>query len=100
MTCIHLSQGMLYLCAGYINGAIAVWDLTTSKLEKIITDVHVSEVISAKIFDLNIEDNSISIISMEINGPIQNTKIIKNLILSSTVEKLPVFTKRFKNKNP
>ena len=59
-----------------------------------------SEVISAKIFDLNIEDNSISIISMEINGPIQNTKIIKNLILSSTVEKLPVFTKRFKNKNP
>ncbi len=65
---------MQYLVSGYKSGAIAVWDLQKYKLEKIINDVHTSEIMGAKIFHIT-DENVINIISAEVTGPVRLIEI-------------------------
>lgn len=40
---------MHYLLAGYKNGYVALWDINANKLEKLMTDIHESDVTVVKI---------------------------------------------------
>ena len=52
VTCLDVYPGMQYLVAGYKSGAVALWDLKTYKLEKLMPDVHETEVTGAKIYHI------------------------------------------------
>ena len=65
---------MQYLVSGYKSGAIAVWDLQKYKLEKLITDVHSSDIMGARIFHIT-DENVINIISAEVKGPVRLIEI-------------------------
>lgn len=41
---------MSYLVSGYKSGAVALWDMKSYKLVKILNDVHTSEIVSIKIY--------------------------------------------------
>lgn len=62
------------MVSGYKSGAIALWDIRNYKLEKIINDVHSSEVMSAKIFHIT-DENVINIVSAEVKGPVKLIEI-------------------------
>jgi len=40
--CMDLSQTMSYLVSGYKSGSVALWDMKSYKLVKILNDVHTS----------------------------------------------------------
>jgi hypothetical protein len=46
VSCIDFSiqpkslKGTQYLLIGYQSGAIAIWDMTTNKMDKFITEIH------------------------------------------------------------
>jgi hypothetical protein len=55
--------------AGYESGAIALFDMTTYKLVKIFNEIHTSEVLGVKIYQV-VEGKKtyISILSLELEG--------------------------------
>ncbi len=65
---------MHYLLAGYKNGYVALWDINSNKLEKLMTDIHESEVTVVKIQHIN-EENVITIITAEAKGKVFITEI-------------------------
>jgi len=52
---------------------LALWNLKTFKLEKIINDIHESEVVGAKIYQISEDRSSMGLISIEKNGPVYNS---------------------------
>lgn len=47
--CMDLSQGMKFLAAGYQSGTVALFDIQTYKLVKIMKEAHATEVLSVQI---------------------------------------------------
>jgi WD40 repeat protein len=94
--CIDFSLGMEYLVAGYENGSMALFDLQTYKLVKVISDVHETPVLAAKIYLINKVKSSVSFLSMEQSGQVTRTKInTKDFFKKSTKDGL--YDKRFKH---
>mgnify|MGYP000862920557 CR=1 FL=1 len=42
-----------HLLVGYKSGALALWEIGTHTLQKVLMNVHESEVVSAKVFHVN-----------------------------------------------
>jgi hypothetical protein len=73
--CIDLNDTMEFLLAGYESGALALFDMKTYKLIKVLNEVHGSEVLSAKIYFVDEESNSVRFLSMEIDGAVCCCKV-------------------------
>ena len=65
---------------GYIDGTVIVWELQTNKLVTVQECLHESEVVSAKIYDVEDSDNLLSLISVERDGAVYNSKIERSVL--------------------
>ena len=70
VTSIDLSQDMSYLLVGFDNGALALWNMRSYKLEKIILDCHETEIVCAKIYNLSEDGSQIRFVSFEKKGTV------------------------------
>ena len=57
VTSLDISADGGFLLSGYKGGQIALWDLVNYKLIKVVVDLHTSDVINAKIFDMDEQEN-------------------------------------------
>lgn len=71
--CIDLSQNMEYLVAGYESGALALFDMGAYKLVKIMSEAHDTEILGAKIINVNLEKHVVDIVSIEMVGAVVRT---------------------------
>ncbi len=51
VTCVDVTA--TYLLAGYKSGQLALWDIKTNQLQKIISNVHESYVIACRVFNVD-----------------------------------------------
>jgi WD40 repeat protein len=85
---------MQYLVAGYKSGAVALWDLRTYKLEKLMPDVHETEVTGAKIYHIT-DENIINIVSAEAKGRVYKVEVsYKGFFSGTTYTKVSLYEKR------
>ena len=56
VTSIYLTDDGKYLLSGYKKGTLALWDMVSYLLVKIIEEAHVTEVTSAKIYNITPEE--------------------------------------------
>jgi WD40 repeat protein len=56
VTSIYLTEDGKYLLSGYKKGTLVIWNMVDYKLVKIIEDAHVTEVTSAKIYNITPEE--------------------------------------------
>lgn len=95
--CIDLSQNMEYLVAGYESGALALFDMNSYKLVKIMTEAHDTEVLGAKIYNVNEEKHFVEVVSVEMEGAVVHTSInTKGGIFDKSTQK-DLITDRFKH---
>lgn len=71
---MDFTYGMQYMIAGHKSGALAIWDIMNYKLLKVINDIHDSEVVACKIYSMSEDTSLISVVSMEIKGPVFHTE--------------------------
>lgn len=79
VTCISVSEGMQFLVVGYIDGSVVVWELYTCKLVTVQVQLHCSELVSAKIYNVDEDNSLISLVSVEVDGSVFNSKIDRHL---------------------
>lgn len=98
MVCIDITESGSFLCAGYKEGTVALWDLTKYKVMKVMDDIHTSEVTAAKVYMVNEEVGSVNIVSAEESGRVRLTEIQrKNLFGGFNHTTTSLFEKRLKN---
>lgn len=84
------------MVAGYKSGAVALWDMKSYKLERLMTDVHETEVTGAKVYYIS-EENYVSIVSAEAKGKVCMTEVsYKGFFSGTTHTKTVLFEKRLK----
>jgi hypothetical protein len=67
---------MQFLVAGYIDGTVIIWELQTNKVVTVQEQLHNSVVVSAKVYDfIDATDSLISLVSVEAEGNVLNSKI-------------------------
>ncbi len=70
---------MSYLVSGYKSGVVALWDMKNYKLVKILNDVHTSEIVNVKIYNVDEDKHIVGILAMELSGPVCKIEIkLKN----------------------
>ena len=57
VTCVEISDDGGFLISGYKKGQVALWNLIDYKLIKFIADIHKTEVINAKIYYMDEQEN-------------------------------------------
>lgn len=95
VTSIYLTEDGKFLISGYKKGTLAIWNMVEYKLVKVIEDVHVTEVTSAKIYNITPEE-VIQIISMEDSGKVFLVDVNVRNWLGISVTKVPLYDKRLK----
>lgn len=80
VTCLDISNDGGFLLSGYKGGQVALWDLVNYKLIKILSDLHQTDVINAKIYHVD-EQESIYALSAEDAGRVQLIKYVKKNFL-------------------
>lgn len=75
VTCISVSAGMEFLSVGYIDGSLNVWDLRSNQVVTVQEQLHGSEVVSAKVYEIDEASSRLSLISVEADGVVLNSKI-------------------------
>lgn len=67
--CIDVSLNMEYTVAGYESGQVALFDMKSYKLAKIMNEVHFKRVVDIKIIDIVEEKNPhVNTISVDLSG--------------------------------
>jgi WD40 repeat protein len=95
VTCIFLTEDGKYLLSGYKKGTLALWDMVSYTLVKIMDDVHKSEVTSAKIFNIT-DEEVVKIISSEDSGKVWCTDVSMRAWLGVSVYKACLYDQRMK----
>lgn len=67
VTSLDITEKGTFLLSGYKKGQIALWDLESYKLLKVLGDLHNSEVVNAKIYHID-EGENICALSCEDSG--------------------------------
>lgn len=76
VTSLDIAPGMRWLVAGYKSGALALWDLTSYKLEKFMPDVHETEVTGAKVYFVGEDKKTeVLIVSAEASGKVKLVEV-------------------------
>ena len=70
VTSLDISACGGFLLSGYKKGQIALWDLLSYKLLKLITDLHTSDVVNAKLYHMD-ESENLYAVSAEDSGRVQ-----------------------------
>jgi len=73
--CVDLSAGMEFLLAGYASGAVALFDMGSYKLVKVLNEIHGSEILAAKIYSVDHEKPSVSFVSIEKLGAVCSCRV-------------------------
>lgn len=95
--CIDLSSTMEFLLAGYESGALALFDMKTYKLIKILNEVHGSEVLAAKIYFVDEEALSVRFLSIELDGAVCACKVSTTKGMFKKPKQDELFAGRFKH---
>ena len=66
VVCMDISPDGELLLAGYSNGYLAVWELTTLKLRKLLKDIHKTSIVACKFFRSN--KKKVELVSSDIEG--------------------------------
>ena len=88
VTCIDVAPGMRWLTAGYENGAVALWDMQNYKLEKLITDVHESQVTGCRVYHTAESKKEVLIVSAETTGKVKTIELKDQGFLRGTQAKI------------
>lgn len=80
VTCIDISDDGGFLISGYKKGQVALWDLVNYKLLRYISDIHNSDVINAKIYHMD-ENENLYAVSSEDSGRVQLIRYNKKSFL-------------------
>lgn len=80
VTCLDISDDGGFLISGYKKGQVALWDLITYKLVRVIPEVHSSDVTNAKIYHIDPSEN-IYAVSSEDQGKVQLIRFNKKNFL-------------------
>ena len=81
VTSLDITPDGGFMISGYKNGQIALWDLVEYKLIKIVSDIHQSDVINAKIYYQDESNNTLFAVSAEDSGKVQLIKFTKKNFL-------------------
>lgn len=96
MTAIDISDDGGFLISGYKKGQVALWDLITYKLIRLIPDVHGTDVINARIYYVD-ESENVFALSSEDSGKVFMVRFNKkNFIGGYGSEAKCLFNKRLK----
>lgn len=77
VTCLDISQDAGVMISGYKNGSLALWDLIEYKLLKFVPGLHSSDVTNTKIFGVQGNGSTVSVLSSEDKGAVRITEIHK-----------------------
>ena len=80
VTSIDISDDGGFLISGYKKGQVALWDLVNYKLLKFINDIHQTDVINAKIYHVD-ENENLYAVSSEDAGRVQLVRYNKKSFL-------------------
>ena len=80
VTSLDISLDGGFLISGYKGGQIALWDLVNYKLIRLITYLHNTEILNAKIYYMD-EGESLYALSAEDSGRVQFIKFSKKNFL-------------------
>ena len=67
VTSLDISFDGGYLISGYKKGQVALWDLVNYKLMRYISDIHLTDVVNAKIYHTD-ESENLYAVSAEDSG--------------------------------
>jgi WD40 repeat protein len=67
VTTVDISDDGGFLISGYKKGQVALWDLVNYKLIRYIEDIHLSDVVNAKIYHMD-ESENLYAVSAEDSG--------------------------------
>lgn len=95
VTTIYLTEDGKYLLSGYKKGTLALWDMVSYTLLKIMDDVHISEVTAAKIYNIT-DEEVVKIMSTEDIGKVWCTDVSIRNWLGISVYKYCLYDKRLK----
>ena len=90
---MDVSDNIDYLVSGYMNGYIALWELSTPKCVKLITDEHEDSIIAIKF--IKVRNKEYEMISSDLAGVVKKITVSEGFFLT-TIDVEPVM----KNKDP
>ena len=96
VVCMDISDNLTVLAVGYLNGYVALWDISSGKCKRLITDAHANSSIIAIKF-LRAENKYYEIISSDLKGRVNKIAIsegffITNVDIIKVMEyKIPIF---------
>lgn len=66
VTCLDVSEDGEFLISGYKKGQVALWDLISYKLLRVVTDIHASDVVNTKIYHVDENENLYAVSSEDV----------------------------------
>ena len=93
VVCMDVSDNIDYLVSGYMNGYIALRELSTPKCVKLITDEHEDSIIAIKF--IKVRNKEYEMISSDLAGVVKKITVSEGFFLT-TIDVEPVM----KNKDP
>lgn len=95
VTSLDISDDGGFLISGYKKGQIALWDLVGYKLIKFMNDLHATEVINAKVYHID-ENENVCALSCEDAGKVQLIRFNKKILGGYSSEAQFLFKTRLK----
>ena len=84
---MDVSDNIDYLVSGYMNGYIALWELSTPKCVKLITDEHEDSIIAIKF--IKVRNKEYEMISSDLAGVVKKITVSEGFFLT-TIDVEPV----------
>ena len=91
VVCMDISENIDYLISGYMNGYIALWELSTSKCKKLLTDEHNDCVIALKF--IRVANKEYEMLSSDLNGFVKKITISEGFFLTSVDSEILITNK-------
>lgn len=96
VVCMDISDNLNYLAVGYLNGFVALWELSSSKCKRLVKDAHIKSSVVAIKF-LKVENKYYEILTSDLKGSVKKIAIndgffFSNVDIIKVMEyKIPIF---------
>lgn len=80
VTCLDVSHDGGFMLSGYKGGQVALWDLVGYKLVRVVSDLHATDVVVARIYHVD-ENESLFALTAEDAGRVQLVRFYKKNFL-------------------